>query len=186
MGREFTVRARLRAATAPAHERVDRAYSGFDLAIRDDYVRFLQGQGHALLPLEQALGEGIAPDLDIEWEQRRRGPALLADLDALGAAREVTSGFEPIEPLIAPASALGTIYVLEGSRLGGVILERAVDRRFPAAFLAPGPPGAWRSLMERLETALSTQPLIDEAIAAASATFARFERSAHLVAERAV
>lgn len=182
MGLDQTVRGRLRAATAEAHARVDRGFSAFDWTSRAGYAAFLRAQAAALLPLERALDAGGAADgLGIGWAGRRRGAALLADLAALGAA--VPEG-ERAAPIAAPAAALGTIYVLEGSRLGGSLIKRSVPTDFPAAFLAPGPEGGWRALLAALERALADEDLLDEAIAAARAAFARFERSAELLALR--
>lgn len=174
-----TVRSRLRAATAEAHARVDRAFSRFDLARRDSYARFLQAHAAALLPLEPALDAGAAPALGIGWEARRRGDALRADLAALGAEPPEA---EDLTPITEPAAALGTIYVLEGSRLGGSLIKRSVPNDFPAAFLAPGPADGWRALLAALEDRLADAALRDEAIAAARAVFARFERSAAMLA----
>lgn len=169
------MRWRLREATAAAHERVDAAFSRFAWTSRAGYARFLAAQAAALLPLEAALGAGAAPGLEIGWDARRRGPALLADLAALGA---VAPAGEILAPIVQPATALGTIYVLEGSRLGGSLIKRSLPPQFPASFLAPGPADGWRLLLGALERGLASAELLDEAIAAAGATFDRFERSA--------
>ena len=168
-------RASLRAATADAHARVDRIFTSFDLAQRAGYARFLQAQAAALLPLEQALEAGAAPRLAVEWTARRRGPALVRDLRAWDLPVPANDGVDPIE---RPAAALGTLYVLEGSRLGGAVIRRTLPPEFPSAFLAPGPPGHWRTLLDALETCLPTHDLRSEAIDAAQAAFALFECSA--------
>ena len=176
MNHKQTVRGRLREATAAAHERVDAAFSRFDWASRAGYARFLQAQAEALLPLERALDAGGAAErLGLGWAERRRGAALLADLAALGA---VAPDGAPLAPIDAPAAALGTIYVLEGSRLGGSLIKRSVPTDFPAAFLAPGPEGGWRALLAVLEARLADEGARAEAIAAARDAFARFEHAA--------
>ncbi len=181
MSRELTVRTRLRAATADAHERVDRAFSRFDWTRREDYARFLQAQARALLPLERALDAGAGPSLAIGWAERKRGTALLADLAALGTT---APNGDNLAPIAARAAALGTIYVLEGSRLGGSLIKRSVPTEFPAAFLAPGPEGGWRALLAVLEARLADEGALAEATGAARDAFARFERSAELHALR--
>ena len=175
MQRELTVRGSLRAATAEAHERVDRVFSAFDLTRGEGYARFLQAQAAALLPLERALEAGAAPGLGLGWPARRREAALLADLAALGAAVPAN---DDLPPIARPAAALGTLYVLEGSRLGGTLIRRALRPGLPAAFLAPGPAHAWRELVEALERRLTTEEARGEAIAAADEAFSRFERCA--------
>ena len=181
MSREQSVRSSLRAATAEDHQRVDRAFSRFDWTRREGYARFLQAQAAALLPLERALDAGAGPSLGIGWAARRRGSALLADLDALGAAAPLG---EALAPIARPAAALGTIYVLEGSRLGGSLIKRSVPTDFPAAFLAPGPEGGWRALCAVLEARLAEDAALAEAIEAAREAFARFEQAAELHALR--
>lgn len=172
MLREQAVRNRLRAATAAAHGRVDAIFSCFDLGRREHYALFLQAQAAALLPLEQALEAGAAPRLPVDWSTRRRGPALLADLRALGVPEPVCDELAPIE---GDAAALGTLYVLEGSRLGGALLSRSVPVGFASAFLTPGSSTHWRELLDVLERTLATPDAQREASAAAEVAFDLFE-----------
>ena len=172
MRRDLSARANLRAATADAHRRVDELFSRFDLSRRAGYAAFLQSQAAALLPLERALDAGIAPKLPVEWAARRRSPALLADLATWSLPIPEADELAPIE---RPAEALGTIYVLEGSRVGGSLLKRSVAGDFPAAFLSPGPSARWRSLLDGLERDLATAESQAEAAAAARRAFALFE-----------
>lgn len=175
MGRNQTTRAKLRAATGNAHARVDAVFSRFDLGSRDDYGRFLQAQAAALLPLERALDAGIAPHLDIGWAGRRRGAALLSDLAGLGLPAPT---IEAMAPIARAEAGLGTIYVLEGSRLGGALLAGSVCPGLPASFLAPGDPRRWRALVAALDDLLLTDRQINGAIEAAERVFDLFERCA--------
>ncbi len=170
-----SVRSSLRAVTAPAHARVDAAFGAFVLTSRDGYGRFLQAQARALLPLEAALDAGGAERVVASWPARRRTPALEADLAELGLSVPAVA---PLAAVREPAAILGTIYVLEGSRLGGALLKRSIPPALPATFLAPGPAALWRDLLTQLETALSAPALQARAIDAALATFAQFERRA--------
>lgn len=183
MGRNQTVRARLRAATASAHARVDDVFSRFDLASREDYGRFLQAQAAVLLPLERALDAGIAPRLDIDWPERRRGDALLSDLAALGLRAPATGALPPIERADA---ALGTIYVLEGSRLGGALLKRSVGAELPTRFMAAGRPQLWQRLIAALDERLPTPAQQGAAVEAAEAAFDRFEHAGRAALAEAV
>ncbi len=107
--------------TAPAHERVDTAFSRFSLTDPVGYRLFLQAH-HAVLPVcERALAASGAAGLLADWPSRVRAPALLADMAAVGV------GPGPEVPALAPlspAAAFGMMYVLEGSRLGGAVLAR--------------------------------------------------------------
>lgn len=175
MLRDQPVRTSLRAATSTAHDRVDRLFSTFNLAQRADYGRFLQAQAAALLPLERALDLGAAPDLPIDWRARQRSEHLLQDLDALGLD---VPRHETLRPITEIAAALGTLYVLEGSRLGGALLKRSVPAEFPTAFLSPVPASSWRKFLEILENSLTTPDLRAAALSAAEQAFALFESSA--------
>ncbi|AQR73889.1 biliverdin-producing heme oxygenase [Sphingomonas sp. LM7] len=171
----------LRAGTAEAHDRVDRAFAGFDLTDRERYAAFLRAHAEVLLPYEAALdaagAERIAPD----WALRKRGDLLREDLAFLRDAGTV-AGAEPAVPVLEAgndASLAGTLYVLEGSRLGGRFLARQVPRGFPRAYLdADQAPEKWRGLLDRLDAVLSQPGALDSALAAADRVFAAFERSA--------
>ncbi len=177
MGRNQPVRSSLRAATADAHVRVDALFSRFNLADRGDYGCFLQAQAAALLPLERALDAGIAPALGIEWAERRRSTALRHDLLLLGLSEPVN---EDQPPITEAAAAFGTIYVLEGSRLGGALLERSVAAGLPRAFLARGAPGLWSRFLDALERGLPSEADLVLALSAARQAFLHFERGARV------
>lgn len=163
----------LRSATSAEHERVDRLFSTLDFGRIEDYRRFLLAQAAAFLPIEAALDEANAAAILPDWPGRRRGHLLRSDLEALGAA-------EP-EPIAAfafktEAAALGAIYVLEGSRLGGALLKRELPAVAPRQFLeAPQPQGSWRKLLELLDASLYRTDLLEAAAEAAREVFQRFE-----------
>ncbi len=130
-------------------------------------------QAAAFLPAEKALdGAGIGTLLP-DWPSRRRSHLLVADLAELGLP--VPDG--EILPVSGIPSLLGWVYVLEGSRLGGNILRRAVAPGLPVAFLSDSYPKAWPTLVSVLDEQLTEHSAIDQAIAAAQALFAVFERS---------
>lgn len=169
----MSARTALRAATAAEHERVDSLLSRFDLTERAGCRLFLLAQAAAFLPVEAALDEAGAERLVPDWPQRRRSEALHADLAALGA--------EPPTPALAirfdtDEAVLGAVYVLEGSRLGGAMLKRALPPDFPRSFLdAPLPKGSWRNLLDNLDRFLYRDDQIELAAASARAVFGGFE-----------
>jgi heme oxygenase (biliverdin-IX-beta and delta-forming) len=123
-GRKPTIRSLLREATAPDHQRLDSLLATLDLQALAGYRRFLEINAAALLPLERALIAGGVNELLPNWEQRARSKAVLADLDAVGGTAR---------PLAQPGfynrfDLLGTLYVLEGSRLGAAYLIKNVKR----------------------------------------------------------
>ena len=173
----MTVRAALRAATADCHQRVDAAFSRFDLGSEDGYRRFLLAQAEAFLPIETALDEAGAAAVLPDWPERRRGAQLRADLAALDVT--VPELFPDLPIVSGKAPMLGAIYVLEGSRLGGALLKQAVPSHFPRRFLeARQAAGSWRLFLRTLDDFLTRPGDLDAAIQAAKEVFARFEGAA--------
>ena len=80
------LRMRLRQATAPLHDRVDSAFSGFDLHDPDDYCRFLRAHYRVLCAAERALEQAAIGDVLDDWPARVRRHALGKDLAQLGCA----------------------------------------------------------------------------------------------------
>ena len=166
-------RSYLREATAADHARVDALFGAYDLGDEQGYRRFLMAQAAAFLPVEAALDAADAERFIPDWPRRRRSELLKADLTELAAdepAPEITS------PLRSPADILGAVYVLEGSRLGGALLKRALPQGAPRRFLeAPQSPGAWRKLLETLDEFLYEAATLDAAAASARGVFQIFE-----------
>lgn len=169
----FPLRARLRAETGDAHERLDAALASYDLADPADYARFLAVHARALPALEGALaGRAPWPGWVPRW------PALAADLAALGHAPP------PPLPFDAPASdaeAWGMLYVIEGSKLGGAMLARRVGPNLPAAYLGKGHgPGEWRDFLAAMETGVRSGRYASLAVAGANRAFTLFATAASL------
>lgn len=163
MSPRFSAVARLRAETAAAHDAVDAAYGRYDLADPSSYRLFLEAHARALPAVERALAGAPLP----AW--RERTTALAADLAALGAPMPPPL---PLDSPDAAAAAWGMLYVTEGSRLGGVLLERAVAADLPRAYLsARHLPGEWRALLAGLDEAAGSEEWTDAVIAAARRVF---------------
>ena len=175
MSSTFSARGALRAATAAHHERVDAVFSRADLTKRDHYARFLQAQAGAYLPVEAALASAGAARLVPDWDARRRSHRLTADLAALGVA--VPDDDADIA-FADDAAVLGGVYVLEGSRLGGAMLVRAVPADFPKSFLTPDQSAYWRHLLDLLECRVISAAERSSAVESASRVFMLFESSA--------
>jgi heme oxygenase (biliverdin-IX-beta and delta-forming) len=161
----------LRAATRAAHDRVDAAFSRWDLGKRADYVAFLTAQARAFLPIEQAVGEAAVAAGIADWPVRARARLLVDDLADLGCA---VPPADPID-LPTPAEALGAAYVLEGSRLGGAMLVKSVAPGLPTRFLSPpATPGHWRAFQALLDRRLVSADDCTRAVAGAQMAFDRF------------
>jgi len=167
----MSVHAQLRADTRHIHEDVDQAFGSADLGRAAPYGEFLRKHGLALPPLERRLAR--VPGLPAFSP---RLPMLTADLDALGIGLP-----EPLDPGPAPslAEALGMLYVLEGSRLGGVMLSRQVGPGLPRSYLsAAHAKGEWRALLDRIEHLAPDAKAYPHLLAGAKRAFALYLKAA--------
>lgn len=122
--------ARLKAGTEQAHlqieARVDMAESFASLGRYRGLVERFYGFHASWDPrMEEALADPgfTAP--------RRKLPLVLRDLRALGAEASISSlpVCTDIAPMASRAAALGSMYVIEGSTLGGALLAKEAERR---------------------------------------------------------
>jgi heme oxygenase (biliverdin-IX-beta and delta-forming) len=165
------LRARLRDATAPAHQRLEAA---LDLLAepceRSRFVEVLERFRGFHAAWEPALALALPDDAALLVD-RRKLALIDVDLLALGRPRERIEALP--EPAFAaalcrmPASALGSLYVLEGSTLGGKFISRRLREIagswLPEAGLRYFDPygdasgSRWRETLARLEAAPTAQ-----------------------------
>lgn len=128
-----------------------------------------------------------------------RAPLVAEDLSALGVAMPAPLAFRapaetgarsharrPCDPGLPPshgeeAAAWGTLYVVEGSRLGGAMLARRVPAGWPAAYLgAVHAPGGWRAIRAAIDAAGAKRDREwrEAMVAGARETFALYARAA--------
>ena len=116
------LRSILRNATAPDHARLDAALGAHDLCTVSGYRHFLEINAAALLPLERSLEHAGVRAVLPDWNDRARSAAIVSDLARLGGRPRLLDA-----PALSGATAVfGTLYVLEGSRLGAAYLLRTV------------------------------------------------------------
>jgi heme oxygenase len=168
----------LREACAEAHARLDGRLSKLNFDDREAYAAVLSRMSGPLSAYEGALTAGVAPALFANWSGRLRSYALRADLEALGGSFRQTRR----APLEDEAAALGALYVLEGSRLGGQVLARMAEAsadegvRGATRYFRHGQGGAlWRGFIETLENSDAVRARPHAAAQAALDTFAAFE-----------
>ncbi|WP_054903188.1 biliverdin-producing heme oxygenase [Pseudomonas sp. NBRC 111131] len=172
----------LREGTRECHKALEARLpffaTGFDTAA---YSRLLQAYYGFHAPLEVRLGQ-------YQEAKRAKIPALTLDLLALDLSTAEIDALplcQALPTINDEASALGVMYVLEGSTLGGQVLKRAMAERLG---LGPGNGtgffdvyGAltghyWRSFLDRLGRAPSAAASQAATVQAAIATFQCFER----------
>lgn len=177
---------RLRAATRSAHERLDDAVMALDpFASRAQYAQLLAIHyrfHRAIAPLYRAPAlTALIPDLT----DRRRLEAIEADLADLGLPRPVSDEPQPFAAATPDvATALGWLYVAEGSTLGAAVLLKAaraigVDAQFGARHLAGHDDGRaqhWRAFTAALDRATLDATAEDRVTSGAIDAFAYVRR----------
>jgi heme oxygenase len=173
---------RLRRETHAQHEAVEANRFNQALAASTvtaaDAAWFLSKLFGFVLPLEEGINQ-LAPQLDPAWElhTRRRAYLIPFDLEALLGRSALPLPLCPVRPPLAtPAQALGALYVLEGSTLGGQVIARQLEkvglgeaRRYFTAYGALTGP-RWQATC-RLLAAGATPENEDELVASAQRTF---------------
>ncbi|WP_334184461.1 biliverdin-producing heme oxygenase [Novosphingobium sp.] len=177
--------ARLKVLTRDTHEGVDRSImSAASFADKEHYARFLTVQylfhrDIAALyeaPSLQALLPGLA--------ERQRLRLIEADLTDLGLNLPTADGSPRFsEQAVDVPTALGWLYVAEGSSMGAALLRKEVAKiglsdSHGARHLAPAPEGPaahWRSFTAALEAVELDETAEPRVAAGANAAFARVQ-----------
>jgi len=118
---------RVREATRDMHEALERR---LDILSRMETLegrKVLAERFHALhAGVEAAIASTLQQLPDLNFEDRRRTALLAADLQALGVAPAPPASIKRAE---STAEALGLLYVLEGSSLGGKVIRKQAMAR---------------------------------------------------------
>ncbi|WP_162815810.1 biliverdin-producing heme oxygenase [Microvirga aerophila] len=126
----MTLLERLKIETRPAHDRIERAIDlERRIASRDRYRQLLI-RFYGFHSAWEDVAMAKAPDPEF-FQRRCKAPLLVKDLQALGLQStdiERLPACHPLMPLGAPEAVLGSMYVVEGSTLGGAIIARDVER----------------------------------------------------------
>jgi heme oxygenase len=176
---------RLKTETRPAHDRIEAA---MDLARHLETAgayRSLLARLHGFhAPWEEAAGRALADEAF--FGDRRKAGLLARDLAALGLSEAQIRALprcRDLPPMRSAAEAYGSLYVVEGSTLGGAIIARQVEAAlglsaetgcayFRAYGSALGP--RWKAFQARL-LAMSSPAHDDLIVASASRTFAAMQ-----------
>jgi len=174
----------LKARTNTTHDRLDKSImAGEPFASRERYGRFLavQYQFHRDIAAlyDDATLDGLLPDL----QGRRRLHLIAQDLQDLGIALPEDDGAPAFAAGETPdlPTALGWLYVAEGSNLGAAfLLKEAIKldltEDFGARHLAGAPEGRglhWRTFTGALDGIDLNETEDDRAVAGAETAFRR-------------
>jgi heme oxygenase len=118
----------LRSATAAEHEQVEATLGLMDPELRRDRLVEVLDRLHAFWTAAEAgldawARREPADAGSVDWSRRRRAHLFAGDLRALGAPAEA-DGVPRLPDVEDTDQALGRLYVLEGSTLGGTFISR--------------------------------------------------------------
>lgn len=130
--RQESMAARLRAATRTAHEDIETVPALVRLLTADlteaDYIAVLRQTCAFHLGVEQQLKAVLAPELAPGvFLDGTRISALAVDLDWFGVPLPAPAFATALPVLPNQAHALGAMYVIEGSSLGGRVIARRLS-----------------------------------------------------------
>lgn len=176
------VHRRLREATRKVHERLERGARVVSRARAVTDRRALVQAFHRLhVEAETVLAPWLADVPGLDFDQRRRAPVLDRDLAVLGGRPAVARGTGL--SVGGVNEGLGVLYVLEGSTLGGRIIQKELqgcgDGLVGLGFLNPYGDRTgerWRAFLSVLEARAQTAADEAQMIAGALAGFAFAER----------
>ena len=173
----------LRAGTADLHASLEAALPlGTAQLTREGYIRVLQSFHGFLAAWEQQARRSAPQRLEALLQERARTHLLDRDLAALGVADPLAQ-VPTIPSLHGTAALLGSMYVLEGSRLGGQYLVRRLESHLALTpecglsfFYGFGPHtgSQWRAFCNVLVEEIAPDQSA-AAVQSARATFAAFE-----------
>ncbi|MDZ7790977.1 MAG: biliverdin-producing heme oxygenase [Xanthomonadales bacterium] len=177
-----SVHERLRSATRAAHHALDH-HPLLQRLVKSDLTR--EAYAQSLQAIYAAHAELEARVLESQWHRRSplelhaRSELLRRDLDELGR-RPIEPSVERFARAQSESEWLGQVYVLEGSRLGSVVivgrvvgsLGEGAPRRFLAAVHDAD---AWPRILSCIEQRLDTPARVHSAFRAARAAFAAYE-----------
>lgn len=169
---------RLRDSTQALHQRLERRVDILRRVQSPAGRRRLVERFHRLhADAETALAPWLRDVEGLEFEARQRTPALVRDLSSLGGSAGPPSA-DPIR-VTGVGEALGLLYVLEGSSLGGRVIRRQVlaagGDMTGLSFLDPygnAVSERWRAFL----SVIAAEPDADGVVAGAVAGFGHAEK----------
>lgn len=173
---------RFRSNTKATHDRLDKRIMAFNpFADRDHFACFLQVQWAFHRDVTALFDHKVLNQLLPDLSERGRFAAVTQDLQDLDKPQPELTAPPIFGQDVDLPTALGWLYVEEGSNLGGGILFKMarkleLDETFGARHLAPHPEGrapSWRAFMQQLDAIELTDVEQQRAQLGADAAFSR-------------
>ena len=173
----------LKESTYPAHQASEKKMiiALKKIGSKQEYVRMLNWLYGFYAPVEARIRKYLTPDVFPDMTKRSRAEYLLWDIKETGLPMPEPEVCTDLPVVDSFPSALGALYVLEGSTLGGRIIAGMLSRLLdsPGTLSFFNSYGAetgnmWQSFKDYLNQSLAEQQW-DEIIDTATATFVKFK-----------
>lgn len=178
---------KLKEQTKAAHIELEKALVQKIKSITtiDDYLQILIYFYWFFDPLEANIRrqlEHVLPDIN----ERRKMTWLEEDIQALASAAQPIKPFQELPFVQNQQQAFGTLYVIEGSTLGGQVISKMILQRIPElkdkglrffSGYGENTMKMWNEFKDYLNSRPWTTSQEEEIIAAANATFNLFKHS---------
>lgn len=181
----------LKEHTREVHAATEKQLVGLikQLSKADDYARLLELFYSYFHPIEQQIMETLPSEILPDLERRRKTAAILYDLRDLTARSELSVAISTAIPKInTPYQALGALYVVEGSTLGGKVIANMISQRlnlgapFALSFFSSYGDRAfemWNDFKSAINNMVLTPAQSEELLQAAYETFRMFGNWIH-------
>lgn len=126
-----TIMERLRNETKTAHQQLEKATIPYikKSTSEEQYAFLLKMFYGYFKPLEEQIQALVSNDLLSDIDERRQSAAILADLKTIGAATNDLTISDFVPNLGNVPQAIGALYVLEGSTLGGRFISQMLMKQ---------------------------------------------------------
>ena len=149
---------------------------------REDYLNFLKIFYGYMRPVEDLIHMHIDKSRIPDIDQRRNTRYIAHDLGELGSDDDDIDFSKTLPAIHTPASAMGAMYVLEGSTLGGKIISNTLKKKLgddvPVNFFSGYKDNTgtmWKKFVDSLNSEVWVHQE-NEIVNAANDTFANFNR----------
>lgn len=181
-----TIMERLRNETKTAHQQLEKGtipyikQSTNEAAYSHVLYMFYGYFSQVEEQIQGIIDESVLPDI----KERRQSGAILADLNSIGYPTENLRTANELPVIKSIPQALGAMYVLEGSTLGGRFISQMLAKqlnRTPAEGISffsgygEQTEAKWKKFTEMMNEYVINHPLnANEVVAAANETFSKF------------
>lgn len=116
----------LKKETVHAHAQTEKVLGPKLSSIQsnNDYATILKMFYGFFHPLEKIIGQYVTKNVLVDIDERRNSLFIVSDLKAMGYSTEQLSVCNELPKINSSLTALGALYVLEGSTLGGRMISK--------------------------------------------------------------